>query len=97
MNDKTLLASLLNSGKLSEEEEEVFRGMLERLDGNIRSIKTLSDRQRKWAEAVYTRLKLADDEPCKNLHSSGKIPKSNKPIPKFAWELNLPLKPPGRA
>src|SRR5512137_2292918 len=96
MNDKTILTALLNSGKLSEEEEEAFRGMLERLDSNSRNTKTLSDRQRKWANAVYTRLGLKDEEPCQNLYSSGKVPKPSKPIPVYPWELNRPLKPPGK-
>jgi len=97
MNDKTILTALLNCGKLSEEEEEAFRGMLGRLDSDLRNTKTLSDRQRKWADAVYDRLKLKDEEPCQNLYSSGKVPKPSGRVPIFAWELNKPLKPPGRS
>lgn len=97
MNDKTILTALLGSGKISEEEEDAFRSMLERLDLDPRGNKTLSDRQRKWANIVYDRLKLADEEPSKNLFSSGKVPKSSKPVPIFPWELNRPLKPPGRS
>lgn len=96
MNDKTILTALLNCGKLSEEEEEAFRGMLGRLDSDLRSTKTLSDRQRKWANMVYDRLGLKDEEPCKNLFSSGKVPKPTKPLPIYPWELNKPLKPPGK-
>lgn len=96
MNDKTLLASLLNCGKLTEEEEEAFRGMLSHLDSDRRGSRTLSDRQRKWAQAVYERHKLDQEEPCQNLYSSGKVPKPDKPVTIYPWELNRPLKPPGR-
>ena len=95
MNDRILLAALLTSGRLSEEEESAFRNMLEKLDSKLRNAGTLSARQRTWAQSIYDRLGLIDEEPCQNLYSQG-IGKPDKPLPKYSWEMNKPLRPPGR-
>jgi hypothetical protein len=97
MNDRSILTALLGCGALSDEEDSAFRGMLTYLEHDKRgAARTLSTRQRQWAEAVYARLHLDKDEPCKNLYSQG-VGHPTKPLPVYPWELNKPLRPPGRA
>ena len=98
MTDKSMLGALLASGKLSEEEEQAFRSMLERIDSGKR-VGTLTPKQRQWAQAVYARLDLAAEEGSANLISSGKyVPTAAEMKKKYSWETaRKPRKPPGRA
>lgn len=82
-------ALLSNRERLSSEEEEAFQNMR----FNIENCHILSSKQRQWADAVYSRLELEADRSL-NLVSSGQVPRGN--VPRYAWELNKPLKPPGR-
>ena len=89
LTDQQLLAALLgNAIRLSEQEETAFKEMEQRLNRY-----RLSPRQRQWAEAVYDRLDLEADRTL-NLVSTGQVERTK--VPRFAWEENLPLKPPGR-
>jgi len=92
-----MLTALLTCGKLSEEEESAFRSMLSQID-NAKQVKTLSSRQRQWAESVYAKLGLMDEEGSANLISSGKyVPTAAEMVKRYPWELKRgPRKPPGR-
>jgi hypothetical protein len=89
---------LLNSGALSDEEDQAFRSMLSFIDADKRTNpRVLSSRQRSWAESVYKKLGLDKDEPSENLFSTGAVKKLAGPLPTMGWEkFPRPLKPPGR-
>ncbi len=98
MKDQALLAALLGSDKLTDDEDRAFRSMLSFIDSERRSVRTLSARQRAWAESVYKRLHLDEEEPSQNLYSTGAVPKPTGPLPQMGWEkFPKPLKPPGRS
>lgn len=98
MKDQAILAALLGSEKLSDDEERAFRSMLSLIDDTERrSPKMLTSRQRAWAESVYKRLHLDEEEPSQNLYSTGAVKKPAGPLPVMGWEkFPRPLKPPGR-
>ena len=92
LSDGVLLDRLLSQEKLSEKEEEAFKDMRSRLP------RMMTYEQRSWAERVYTRLELDAEEPCANLVSEGKVKitaADRAKAPRYPWEMNLPLKPPG--
>jgi hypothetical protein len=67
--DSKLLEDLLESEKLSEEEEVAFSRMLS--DLKARKFQKLTPRQRDWVEGVHKRLGL--DPGAENLVSSGQL------------------------
>lgn len=68
-DDTRLLEDLIESGKLSEDQETAFNRMLEDLrSGKFRS---LTERQKEWVKGVHARLGL--DPGVENLVSSGKV------------------------
>ena len=84
MTDKSLIAALLNCNRLTEDEEQAFRGMLNRLDDPKEG--TLSPKQRQWANSVYTKYDLtkSKDEP------------DEVSVSVYAFQkMPLPRKPPG--
>lgn len=96
MTDRSILTALLSCGALSDEEDSAFRGMLSYLESDKKGAsRSLTTKQRQWAESVYARLHLDRDDPCQNLYSKG-VGHPTKPLPVYPWELNRPLKPPGR-
>lgn len=99
MTDRDLLATLLDSGKLSETEQQAFDSMADWLDS--REGRQLSEAQRKWAKAIALAKGLIAEE-TQNLFSSGKVPRG-VPTKKTDGELKAaavlrdrPLAPPGR-
>lgn len=97
--DIRMLAALLDSGKLTDDEHDAFSSMLSRLEEHVGGRPVyLSEKQRKWVESVYNKLRLKDQEGCANLYSNGVgHPDPNKPVKKYPWELApKPLAPPGR-
>ena len=92
--DLTILRALLDAGKkkLSASEERAFKGMLGDLEGG--RVVRLSKAQREWAEKKYYGLQL--DQAYKNT-APPKVAVKTAPAPTvFPWELNKPLKPPGK-
>jgi hypothetical protein len=91
-----LLHALLDSERLTEDEDRAFRGMLNRIEGMPYK---LTERQRVWAEEVYERLDLAAEDGSENLISSGAyVPTAKELARKFPWEnMPKPRKPPGRS
>lgn len=55
--DLALLRDLTKSGELTEDESDAFGDMRDRLEDA--SVAILSDKQRKWAEEVATRLGIS--------------------------------------
>ena len=95
--DRALLGALVESGKLSDVEDSAFRDMLEKLEFKPGS--SLSPDQRGWADKVYRKLGLDDEEGCHNLVSRGLVKvTSAERAKKFGYELApRPLKPPGQS
>jgi len=91
ISDLALLRAILEAD-ISEYEREAFQQMFDRLDEK-REDRTLSIKQRQWAQDVHDRLGL--ETPCENLFSQG-IGHPSRPLPKYPWEQNRPLRPPGR-
>lgn len=92
VEDKQLLDTLLQEydHELQDNERESFQDMREYINGN--SIRTLSRKQRLWAEAVYKRVAPTYE----NLVSSGAV-KNVSHIGPLGYEmLPRPLRPPGR-
>ena len=71
-----------------EHASEVLNGMAKKIKS-----RNLTRSQRQWAESVYDRLELEANRTL-NLVSTGQVPTGH--VPQFVWELNKPLKPPGR-
>ena len=93
LDDQKLLQAVLDYSGLSDEERKAFGDMNDRL--GRRHATGLSPRQREWLVKVYVRAGFdEEDTGTLNLVSSGKVPRGN--VPTFPWELNKPLKPPGR-
>jgi len=92
LTDDEILTELLKCEELDEAAREAFESMRMRLP--MQKDRTLSYKQRNWANSVYEKLRPDLDEVA-NLVSSGKVPVP-KNLPTFEWEKNKPLKPPGR-
>jgi hypothetical protein len=93
--DLTVLRALLDAGrkKLSAGEERAFKGMLADLE--VGRMVRLSKPQRAWAEKKYYALQL--DQAYKNQAPPPPLPVKKGAAPTvFPWELNRPLKPPGK-
>lgn len=100
MTDRELLNALLETRGLSEREVEAFTSMRDWLDSGEN--RTLSARQREWAQAVSKAHNLLVEE-VQNLWSEGKMPRGI-PTPKTPGEeraavvlANRPLRPPRRS
>lgn len=93
MTDRTLLLSILGVPQLlTTNEKTVFRRMLEDIqEGNVIS---LSKNQRAWVQERYDHHNLS------KYYETHPVPQkvwTREPEPKkFDWQMNLPLKPPGR-
>jgi uncharacterized membrane protein len=97
VKDIQLLTVLVDSGELSDDEDKVFRSMLSQIDRDARQPKTLSKKQREWAESVYHKLGLDRDAPSENLYSTGQVKKPIGPLPVMGWEkFPKALKPANR-
>jgi hypothetical protein len=69
ISDRKLLDDLVESGKLTEEQEEAFSKMLDDLTKG--TYRKLTERQRSWAESIHARIGL--DPGTANLFSTGKV------------------------
>ena len=89
LSDFDLLGALLDAAdRLSDREARAFDSMAQQIKS-----RNLTRSQRQWAESVYDRLELEANRTL-NLVSTGQVPTGH--VPQFVWELNKPLKPPGR-
>jgi len=97
MTDKAMLTALLTSGRLTADEETVFRDMLDKLENGKKNAK-LTNKQLQWAQSVFDKLDLSAEDGSANLISSGKyVPSADERKKKYAWEsARKPRKPPGR-
>lgn len=90
--DHLMLAALLGSGRLTEQEERVFKHMQWQLERHAHN--RLSRAQRQWVENRYLAYELDADEPAENLVSSGQVPKTTTAT--LGCEMMpRPQKPPG--
>ena len=96
LTDAKILNDLLDSEKLTDEEETAFSEMLDSI--NSRRFQKLTTRQREWAEGVHERLGL--DPGAANLVSSGQVKVSEEQregLQDFLGTLGPKrLRPPGR-
>jgi hypothetical protein len=93
--DRSKLSALLDSQKLTPDEERAFRDMMDQLEAG--GVARLSTKQREWVDRVYHKLQLDAEEGSANLFSSGKVKKTGKETV-YPWETGpKPLKPPGRS
>ncbi len=96
LSDTKLLEDLVESEKLSEEEEAAFSRMLDDLVAG--KFQKLTPRQRDWAEGVHKKLGL--DPGTENLISSGKLKVTEEQragLQDFLGTLGpKKLRPPGR-
>ncbi len=99
LTDTRLLCALLRSEDLTDDERRAFGDMLTKMEE--RGVTSLSKDQRVWAESVYKRYRLADQQGAENLFSSGKVKKGTGPAVTYPWEkggrMAHPTRPPGRA
>jgi hypothetical protein len=96
-SDREVLREILEqSSRLSEAELHAFSQMFERIDGS--SFRTLTQKQRHWANSVHERLGL--DPGTENLVSSGRVkvtPRERKELGRFLDSLGpRPTLPPHR-
>jgi hypothetical protein len=89
LTDHDLLTSLMGAhDRLNDREVTAFSDMQQQI-----TRRRLTRSQRQWAEGVYDKLELEADRTL-NLVSTGQV--AVERVPRFMWELNRPLRPPGR-
>lgn len=95
LEDSDLLKEVLaHEEDLKDSECDAFKNMQMFVDRPHNPI-TLSEKQREWLVNVYIRVmwKSGDDTGAPLTHEQRM---EFRKLPKAAWELNKPLKPPGR-
>lgn len=99
MTDRELLSELIDSGKLSDDEQTSFESMFDWIVS--RDGRQLSEAQRKWVRAIGLAKGVIAEE-AQNLFSSGKVPvgiatkKTDGELKAAEILARRPLAPPGR-
>jgi hypothetical protein len=95
LGDQSLIDAVLECDEeLTAMEREAFTGMSQQI-GQPFNPRQLTDRQRSWLVKAYIKVRWERQEKQPIELTPAQRAAFNK-LPKFAWELNRPLKPPGR-
>jgi len=96
VGEKEMLSELLASGRLTEDQQDAFADMHEKLDNGVYD--SLTKKQRQYVKGVHEKLGL--DPGVRNLISTGQVKvtaQEKASLQSFLGSLGpLPKKPPGR-